>query len=105
MPNFAFIYHGGSKPETPEEGAAEMAKWKAWLEGVGEDAVDPGNPVGMSKTVSADGVADNGGSNPTSGYSIIRADDMDAALAVAKECPIVSGGGSVEVAEIIVIDF
>ena len=41
--------------------------------------VDPGNPVGLSKTVSASGIADNGGANPASGYTIVEAADIGAA--------------------------
>ena len=39
MPDYVFAYHGAKKPESPEEGAKHMAKWKAWLGGLG-DAVD-----------------------------------------------------------------
>lgn len=99
MPNYIFAYHGGSKPETPEEGAEMMARWNAWLEGLGDAAVNPGNPVGMSKTVSADGVADNGGSNPLSGFSVVKADTMEAVIEMAKACPFVETGGTIEVAE------
>ena len=28
MPNYVFAYHGGKKPESPEAGTKEMAKWK-----------------------------------------------------------------------------
>lgn len=101
MPKFVFIYHGGSKPSSPEEGQKVMAKWMSWLEGLGSDVVDGGNPVGMSKTVFADKVADNGGANPASGYSLINASNMDDAIKKAKGCPILSGGGSIEIAEAI----
>lgn len=99
MPKFIFAYHGGGMPETPEEGAKVMAAWGAWI---GENATalgDGGSPVGMSKTVSAAGVADDGGANPLSGYSLCTAASMDDALAIAKGCPIIDSGGSVEVAE------
>lgn len=100
MPKFVFIYHGGGRPETPEEGEKVMAAWTEWMAGIGEDLVDGGNPVGMSKTVSADGVADDGGANPVSGYSLVNAADIDAACEIAKGCPILDGGkGTVEVAE------
>lgn len=105
MPEFIFAYHGGKKPETEEEGAKEMAAWMAWFESMGEAVVIPGNPVGMSKTVSAAGVADDGGSNPLSGYTVIKADNIEAACKVAKGCPMVANGsGSVEVAEVIQMD-
>ena len=89
MPNFVLAYHGGKKPDSPEEGAKEMAKWHEWLAGLGDAVVDPGTPVGKSKTVSAAGVTDDGGSNPLSGFTILKADDMDAALEMAKACPFV----------------
>ena len=101
MPKFIFAYHGGDMPETEEEGARVMAAREAWLGGMGEGCVDMGAPVGMSKTVSADGVADNGGANPLSGYMIVDAADIDAACGMAKGCPILEGGkGTVEVAPI-----
>jgi hypothetical protein len=100
MPNFMFAYHGGSRPESEDEVATVMAAWGAWMGANKEALADPGNPVGMSKTVTAGGVEDNGGANPLSGYAIISADTMDDAIAVAKGCPILLSGGTVEVAEI-----
>ena len=100
MANFIFAYHGGKKPDSPEEGAKMMKRWNAWLEGLGTASIDPGNPVGMSKTVSSSGVADNGGSNPLAGYSVVEADSIDAAVNMAKSCPFVEMG-TIEVAEII----
>lgn len=99
MPKFVFAYHGGKAPESPEAVADVMAKWEAWMGGMGKNLVDGGHPVGMSKTVSAAGVEDNGGSNPLSGYTLVNAADIDAACAMAKGCPILEDGGSVEVAE------
>tara|TARA_R110002096_G_scaffold138378_41_gene292141 strand:+ start:1593 stop:1904 length:312 start_codon:yes stop_codon:yes gene_type:complete len=101
MPDYIFVYHGGKMPANPEEAKKSMAAWMAWFGGMAAAVVDGGNPVGMSSTVSKAGVADNGGANPVSGYSIIRADDIAGAIAHAKGCPICAEGGSVEVAEII----
>jgi len=97
-----FIYHGGGMPETEEAQAQAMADWGAWYEGMGPAVLHGGGPAGMSKTVSADGVADNGGANPVSGLTLVEAADQDAACEMAKGCPIVKdGSGSVEVAELI----
>jgi len=98
MSNYIFAYHGGKKPESPEAGAKLMAKWQAWIGGLGEAMVNTGTPLGMSKTVSSDGVSDDGGSNPLSGFSIVKADSMDAALELAKGCPHLEHG-TIEVAE------
>ena len=99
MPNFVFAYHGGNKPESPEEGAELMARWKAWVDGLGDAMVNPGTPLGKSKTVSSSGVTDDGGSNPLNGFSIVDADSMDAALEIAKGCPFLETDGTIEVAE------
>ncbi|MGR3761407.1 YciI family protein [Roseobacteraceae bacterium NS-SX3] len=102
MPQFIFAYHGGKKPETEEEGAKVMEAWQSWMGSMGDALVMPGAPVGMSKTVSSGGIADDGGANPVSGYSVVEARDHAAACEMAKGCPMVaSGEGSVEVAEIL----
>ena len=98
MSNYVFAFHGGKKPGSPEEGAKLMAKWKAWVAGLGDAVVNPGTPLGMSKTVSSGGVSDDGGSNPLLGFSIVKADSMDAALEMAKGCPHLEIG-TIEVAE------
>lgn len=101
MPKFLFVYHGGKRPESEEEMNQVMAAWGKWMEDNGSSLVEPGNPLGMSKTVSPSGVADDGGANPASGFSIIEAADIDAACNIAKSNPMVtSGDGSVEVAEL-----
>ena len=99
MAKYLFVYHGGSMPETPEEGEKVMAAWGAWLGGLGDAVIDGGNPVGKSQTVSSSGVAADGGANPTSGYSLIEASSDADAAEKAKGCPILLRGGSVEVAE------
>jgi hypothetical protein len=99
MSDYVFAYHGGKKPETPEEGAKHMAKWKAWVGELGDAMVNPGTPLGKSKTVSASGVSDDGGANPLLGYSVVKAESMDAALEIARGCPYLEMG-TIEVAEI-----
>lgn len=102
MAKFLFVYHGGATPGSPEEGAKAMAAWNAWFGKIGDAVIDPGNPVGQSHTVSSGGAVANGGANPVSGYSVLNAADVEAAKAIAAECPMVlDGSGSVEVAEIV----
>ena len=101
MSNYILAYHGGEKPASREEGAKHMAKWKAWIGGLGDAVVNPGTPLGKSKTVSSAGVSDDGGSNPMSGFCVVKADSMDAALEMAKQDPFLDMGGTIEVAEMI----
>ncbi len=101
MPQYLFVYHGGHTPTDPAEVEATMAAWGAWFQNMGEALDIPGNPVGQSYTVSISGVVDNGGANPASGFTVIKADSIDAATEMAKGCPmVVNGSGSVEVAEV-----
>ena len=101
MAKYLYVYHGGSTPQSEAEQARVMQAWMQWFGGLGSAVVDGGNPVGMSKTVVNGSVRDDGGANPTSGYSIIDASSIDDAVAKAKGCPILTAGGSVEVAPII----
>jgi len=100
MANYLLAYHGGGMPESEEQRAKVMAAWGQWFGTLGPALVDGGNPVGRTSTIAANGsVSDGGGANPVSGYSIIKADTMDAAVQMAKGCPVLESGGSIEVAE------
>ena len=83
----------------PEEGEKLMARWHAWVDELGDASLNPGNPVSMSKTVDANGVSDDGGANPLSGYSFVKADSIDEAVALTKGCPHLEHG-TIEVAEV-----
>lgn len=100
MAKFVFTYHGGGMAETEAEQAAVMAKWEAWYGELGGSILDGGNPFAQTKNVTADGVT-GPNDNPATGYTIVDATDIDAAVAAAKGCPILESGGSVEVAEAI----
>ena len=43
-------YYGGNQPSS-EEGMAQMNKWKAWVQGLGDAIVNPGTPLPVSKIV------------------------------------------------------
>ena len=100
MAQYLFVYHGGGMPESEEEGRKVMEAWGQGFASMGDKVVDGGKPVGPSSTVASDGgVVNDGGANPATGYGVFEAKDLDEALAMAKGCPVLSSGGSVEVAE------
>ncbi|MEH6548179.1 MAG: hypothetical protein V7701_17220 [Sneathiella sp.] len=99
MPKFVLAYHGSPQFKTKEEGTAHMVAWRQWSQGLGDAVVDPGMPIGASKTVSATGVEDGGGANPLAGITILQAETIDAAVAMAQACPHLDAGGTIEVAE------
>ncbi|HEX4296407.1 MAG TPA: YciI family protein [Devosia sp.] len=101
MTKFLFSYHGGNPPSNPQEGEKTMKAWGDWMGGLGKALVEPGNPTGASKTVGSDGkISAGGGANAVTGYSIVEAKDLDAAVAMAKTCPQLAAKGTIEVAEI-----
>ena len=99
MANYLLVFHGGGMPESPEEGAKVMKAWTDWFGVLGDALVDGGNPVSQVRTIHPNGSVTNGGTNPSSGYSVIKADNLDHAVKLAKGCPVLAGGASVEVAE------
>ena len=86
------VYHGGPMPETDDEMAHEMVRWGDWMNSLGGQLVEPGAPVGKSKTLSASGITDDGGANPVSGYSIVETESIEAALAMIKSYPHLDSG-------------
>jgi hypothetical protein len=98
MANYVLVYQGGSMPVSPEEGAKVMGAWTEWFGQLGDRLVDGGNPASKSRTIATNGSVSDDASGP-SGYSIIRADSFDGAVALAKGCPVLHGGASVQVVE------
>ena len=100
MTNFVLLYSGGgAMPESEAEQAAIMQAWGAWMGGMGEALIDGGNPTSASQGVGSDGSVGGPAVTGVTGYSIISADSMAAALEIAKGCPILQGGGQVSVYE------
>jgi len=77
-----------------------MSKYRAWLAALGDSAVSPANPLGNTHTVNADGSVAEGGKSSMSGYTIVQADTLDDAISMAKDCPFLEIGGSLEVSEL-----
>jgi len=99
MANYLLTYYGGAgMPESPEEGAKVMAAWSAWFEQLGDAVVDGGNPTSESRAISPDGSVMDATMAPT-GYSVIKADTLDAAVKAAAGCPVLAGGSTVVVSE------
>jgi hypothetical protein len=100
MANYVLVYKGGGMAGTPEEQQQVMAAWGQWFGGLGQALVDGGNPFsGQANSIAADGSVSQGASSGLTGYSILKADDLAAATTMAKGCPILNSGGSIEVYE------
>jgi hypothetical protein len=75
---------------------ADGAAWMAWFGELGSAIVDAGSRVGATRTL---GTAPS--ATAVTGYTIIQADDLEAAAVLANSCPGLSQGGGVEVGELI----
>lgn len=100
MAKYIITYLGGDQPSSPEEGQRHFEKYMEWLSRLGDAAISPANPLGSTNTVHPDGSVTSGGTTGMSGYTVIRADSLDAALAIAQSCPFLEVGGSLEVSEL-----
>jgi len=97
MSKFVLAYAGGQMAATEAEIQASMAQWGQWFTDLGPAVLDGGNPFGASTKVTAGGRAD--ATTGVTGYSVIEAADLEAAAALAKGCPVLANGGSVDVYE------
>lgn len=97
MARFLVTYHGGGMPEGDAERQQAMAAFGEWVSRTGAALVDPGAPLGPSKTVSQKSVSDGPASGPSGGYSVIEADDIDAAVELVRTHPFIARGGELQV--------
>lgn len=101
MSQYIITYLGGNQPSSPEEGKQHFAKYKEWLSSLGEAVVSPANPFKNTSTVNSDGSVTAGSTTSMSGYTIVEADSIEAALDMAKACPFLDIDGSLEVSELV----
>lgn len=100
MKNFLLLFSGGGMPSNEAETKALMAEWGVWFGSLGASLSDGGNPFMGAKSISTDGkVHDGPVGSMASGYSVIKADSLDAAVAMAKRCPVLKSGAQITVYE------
>ncbi len=109
MATFMFIFRGGGivvqPPPPPAEIGAHLAKWTAWIDGLTKAGhtqphlppLDNGGKTvrGSSRTVTDGPYAET--KDLVSGILVISAASLDAAVELARGCPIYEYDGSVEV--------
>lgn len=93
MPKYMMVYKGKATDVadmSEEDAQAVMAAWGAWIGGVGSALADVGTPFGPASSIVDDGTS--GAAVSLSGYSVVEADDMAGAQALAKGHPYLSEG-------------
>ena len=99
--NYVILFSGGRMPESETEQEATLKAWEEWYGRIGNALVDAGNPFGSrAKSITSDGmIVEAKGDCIPSGYTIIQADSLEAAVSMAKTCPILKDGAKVSVYE------
>jgi hypothetical protein len=93
MPRYILSYRSAKDFDTLADPTA-LPAWGSFLDQViAPHVVDPGWPVFEPSEV----IGAAGPSTRLGGFSIVTADDLEAALSMARSCPTIERGGGVEV--------
>jgi hypothetical protein len=95
---FLFVYYGGAMATTPAAQKKSVETWTAWFKKLGKSLVDMGAATKPGKMVGKTAKAITG--EMVTGYSVVMADNLEAAVAIAKTSPNVMEGGTIGVYEI-----
>ena len=97
MKKYLLVVYGPSADNEADR-AAGMAMMADWYRSLGAALVDPGAPFTGAKTVSGSSIGPAVGPNAT-GYNIVQAESMEAAVDLAARCPLLAHGRQISVFE------
>jgi hypothetical protein len=113
MKEYLYVYRGGEEAriameEDPKKRDEINGKWKTWLENLAKTGKlsNPGNPLNpQGKVLSGKTKKITDGpfieaKEIIGGYSIVKAGDLNEAAELAKGCPGLEYGGTVEIREV-----
>jgi hypothetical protein len=105
MSEFTYLFRGSDRSGSPEQRQKHMEKWVAWFKELGASGFikDPGHPMertgkvvtGKQRIVNDGPYAET--KDVINGYMLVETTDLAHAVELAKGCPILEVGGSVEV--------
>jgi hypothetical protein len=113
MNEFLLIFRnsaGANEALSPEQLQNMMKPWQDWMGGLAAQnkLVSPGNRLMHDGKVVKTNMVTDGPYVETKeavgGYTIIKADSLEEATELSKNCPIIQVGGSVEVRMIVPMD-
>ncbi len=104
MATYILVYLGGNQPTDEEEGAKHFEKYREWLGSLGDALISPANPLKDTNVITPDGNVAPGSTTEMSGFTVIQADTMQIAVELARSCPFLEIGGTLEVSEMMRMD-
>ena len=95
------VYLGGNQPSNPEEGKMHFEEYRNWLIGLGDAIISAANPLKDTHVIHPDGQTEAGSTTTMSGFTVIEAESIEAAVKISQTCPFQKIGGTLEVSELV----
>jgi len=95
------VYLGGEHSADPEEGKKHFEEYRKWLESLNDAVVSAANPLKDTHVISSDGKSQAGSSTMMSGFTVLEAPSIEAAVLMSESCPFLKIGGTLEVSEMV----
>lgn len=99
MPKFLVTYHGSNMPHDPESMSKARDAFMQWAGKTGRALVEPGAPIGATRTLSSHGTGDGVAEGPYNGWSVIEASDLNEAAKLLQGHPFIGRGGVLQINE------
>lgn len=102
MAKYMLVYLGGEQPSNPEEGKKHFEEYREWLQSLGDAVISAANPLKDTHVITGEGGKGRAGSSSLmSGFSVLEAPSIEAAVLMSESCPFLKIGGTLEVSELI----
>jgi len=99
MARFLITYHTGDMPQDPESIARARRAFTQWAAKTGPALADIGTPIRSTTTISSKGIHNGAPAEPFMGWSVIEAEDGNAAVRLLTDHPFISRGGILQLSE------
>jgi hypothetical protein len=99
MARFLITYYAGDMPQSPESIEQARYAFSQWAAKTGSAVAELGAPVRSTTTISSGGIRNGAPAAPFMGWSVIEAEDCDAAVRLLQDHPFISRGGILQLSE------
>jgi hypothetical protein len=99
MARFLITYYAGDMPQDPESIATARHAFSQWAVKAGAALADVGAPIRSATTISSNGIHEGTPAGPFMGWSVIEAEDGNAAVHLMADHPFISRGGILQLSE------
>ena len=99
MARFLITYFAGDMPQDPASIAQARRAFAEWATKAGAALADVGTPIRSATTISSDGIRDQAPAGPFMGWSVIEAEDGNAAVRLMEDHPFIGRGGILQLSE------